>query len=103
MEIDLKLPSGLIFRDAPGMLKKKFEQWPWENYDGFLVSNPNRISEEDIDRVYQLGARTPRKVYQSLLEQHGDDIEACLGSLPKNCLLEDNDSSFSNLREPLVR
>jgi len=74
MIVDLHLPSGLVCRNAGGMLKSKFNEWPWEKYDGVLVNDPHRIGEADINRVYQLGARTPRVAYEKLLKNDGSSV-----------------------------
>jgi len=103
MSVDLRLPSGLFLRDAPKMLGKKFEQWPWENYDGVPVSDPNKIGNADIDRVYQLGARTPRDAYKQLLKERGEKIAECLCALPTGVELEAGESTVIALRDPLVR
>ena len=99
MSTTLNLPSGLIIRDPVGMLKQKFKQWPWAKYDGVRVKDPNRIGEADIDSVYRLGARTPRKAYQSLVAQHGNEIYRCLAAIPQECTREGEEPPLSNLRQ----
>jgi hypothetical protein len=101
MTIDFRLPSGLVFRNAPEMLNSKFELWPWEKYDGTLVNDWDRIGKTDIERVYQLGARTPRSTYEELLDKYGDAISQNLKAIPQTAL-EDDNLCLTDLREPLV-
>src|SRR5256885_17080614 len=81
-EIDITLPSGICFHGAVGMLKAKFAQWPWERYDADPPLNPNAVTKADIDRVYQLGARTSRAAYEHLIDVHEDPIAGYLKSIP---------------------
>jgi hypothetical protein len=102
MTIDIHLKSGLVLRDAPAMLVEKFRQWPWDKYDGDRPHNPDVVDPgPDVDRVYRLGARTPRSAYLTLIEAHGAQLTACLRSIPADVPLEDAD--LTSLRQPLVR
>jgi hypothetical protein len=83
------------------MLRKKFTEWRWENYDGDRPSDPNRISINDIERVYQLGSRTPRQAYQSVLEKNSETISQHLKAIPQHLALEDDALSLSDLRQDL--
>ncbi len=83
------------------MLRAKFVQWPWAKYDGDAPADPNAVdSGVDVDRVYRLGARTPRRAYQSILAAHGTKISECLRKLPLDQALED--TAMDNLRGPVV-
>jgi hypothetical protein len=101
MSVDVRLPSGLVFRDAPRMLTAKFGEWPWDKYDGVPVSDRNRIGKADIDRVYQLGARTPRSAYEGFLKEHGVAVSEHLSAIPQ-AALEDDDLCLADLRKPVV-
>jgi hypothetical protein len=100
MSINLKLPSGLCLRNAPIMLHKKFEQWPYERYDGDFPANPNVIGEADIERVYQLGARTPKQAYRSLCHSEGARLTLLLRKLPGGARIES--TNLDRHRDTLV-
>lgn len=97
--VDVRLPSGIVFRDAVRMLNLKFEQWPWERYDGDAPADSNAVTSGDIDRVYQLGARTSRTAYEALIVKHGAAINEHLRELP-SAPLEDTD--LATIRGPIV-
>lgn len=98
MQIILK--SGLTFNNSEEMLKRKFEAWPWENYDGNRPLDSNSITDADIHRVYRLGSRTRYVAYQTLISKSGMEINAILKDIP-NTPLEDIDvtSVEANLRK----
>jgi hypothetical protein len=98
-EIDLRLPSGICFHDPAGMLKAKFAQWPWERYDDAPPLDANVVTKADIDRVYQLGARTSRAVYERLIDVHGVAITGYLESIPATPL---EDVDLDTIRGPIV-
>jgi hypothetical protein len=101
MTIDVALRSGLVLRDAAGILIEKFRQWPWEKYDGDPPLDSNVIDPaRDIDRVYRLGSRTPRSAYVQLLEANRDKLSACLRRIPTDITLEDAD--LPSLRAPIA-
>ena len=100
MEVDIQLRSGLLLKNAAGMLIKKFEQWPWKNYDGDRPRDPNVIDSQDIKRVYQLGSRTRGSAYVELLQTHGETLSLCLKAIPTKVALENEE--FSSVKEPLV-
>lgn len=101
MGVDVHLRSGLVLRDAAAMLVEKFRQWPWDRYDGDPPRDPNVVDPgRDVDRVYRLGARTPRSAYVSLIGARGADLSACLRRIPTDVALEDAD--LESLRAPLV-
>ena len=100
--IDIALQSGLVLTDAVSMLVEKFRQWPWERYDGNRPSDPNVVdAARDIDRVYQLGSRTPRAAYAELLRDHGKEITVCLRRIPADVALEG--ANLSSVKDPIVR
>jgi hypothetical protein len=103
MSIEIKLQSGLVIRGADQMLIKKFgkNEWPWDRYDRYRPKNPNVIDPGiDVDRVYQLGMRSPKKAYHGLLQDHGQEISACLRQIPTELTLEDVD--LCAIRAPLI-
>lgn len=101
MAVDVHLKSGLVLRDAAGMLVEKFRQWPWDRYDGDPPADLNVIDPgPDVDRVYRLGARTPRSAYVSLIQAQGAKLSACLRSIPPDVALENAD--LDSLRKPIV-
>lgn len=101
MAVDVHLKSGLVLRDAAGMLVEKFRQWPWDRYDGDPPRDLNVVDPgPDVDRVYRLGARTPRHAYVGLIQAQGAKLSACLRSIPSHVALEDAD--LASLRQPIV-
>lgn len=101
MKVDVHLKSGLVLRDAAAMLVEKFRQWPWDKYDGDPPRDPNVIDPgPDVDRVYRLGARTPRSAYVNLINAHGAKLSDCLRSIPADVELEDAD--LESIRKPIV-
>jgi len=97
----IQLPSGLALRDAVGMLREKFRQWPWANYDGDPPGDWNRVDPgSDVDRVYRLGSRTPRRAYVGLIGARGNEIASLLEGLPREAVLEDVD--LQTLRDSIV-
>ncbi|MCK9463070.1 MAG: DUF6308 family protein [Proteobacteria bacterium] len=102
MTIDIRLRSGLIFRDADRMLIEKFGEWPWGRYDGDPPKDPNVIDPvADVDRVYQLGMRSPKQAYHDLIQTHGKAITSCLRRLPAEQTLEETD--LNAIRAPLIK
>jgi hypothetical protein len=101
MTIDVKLGSGLVLKDAASMLIAKFSEWPWENYDGSVPSDPNRIDPvRDINRVYQLGVRTPRDAYMRMINADGDNLSSLLRLIPQGIALED--ANLNVIKEPII-
>jgi len=101
MKVDFKLKSGLVLRDAAAMLVEKFQQWPWDKYDGDPPRDANVIDPgPDVDRVYRLGARTPRSVYVNLIKAHGAKLSNCLRNIPADVNLED--ANLESIRKPIV-
>ncbi len=74
----LELKSGLKIGEPLKVLEAKFEAWPWAQYDGVSPKNLNRISEEDIEVAYQLGSRSSRAEYRTLLRRQGATLASCL-------------------------
>jgi hypothetical protein len=102
MTVDIKLRSGLVLRNAVGMLVEKFRQWPWDKYDGEPPLNRNVIDPgRDVDRVYRLGSRTPRNAYLTLIQFQGKRISSCLRRIPTDVALEDID--LQSLKSPVVK
>lgn len=101
MTVNIKLRSGLILNDATKMIQEKFRQWPWKKYDADKPKNPNIIDPRtDIDRVYRIGARTPKRSYEKMIEQRGKNITGCLQKIPVDAVLEDID--LASLKEPII-
>src|SRR5438132_14358995 len=83
------------------MLRAKFEEWPYDNYDGLPLTDANRIAVGDIAPVYQLGARTRRTAYERLLRSRGRVISGHLATIPRGRALEDIDLNRPALRASL--
>src|SRR5437870_2831961 len=83
--IDIRLPSGLILRDAVGLLCVKFGQWPWGRFDGISPADPNTIMDADVDISFS-GARArsnvPRALYKARIQEKRDELTAFLRAIP---------------------
>ena len=102
MTIEIRLRSGLVFRDADRMLVEKFGEWAWGHYDGDPPKDPNAIDPvADVDRVFQLGMRSPKKTYHDLINVHGEAITASLRQIPTGKTLEETD--LYAIRAPLIK
>ena len=90
--IDIRLPSGLILRDAVGLLCVKFGQWPWGRFDGISPADPNTIMDADVDISFS-GARArsnvPRALYKARIQEKRDELTAFLRAIPADVGLED--------------
>ena len=98
--VTVQLASGLVVDNAADRLRAKFEQWPWENYDGCFPANPNGITVADIDRVYQLGARAARVTYRELIRKDGRELNALLRQIPRKAL---EDVNLNAVRDPVIK
>ena len=101
--IDIRLPSGLHLRDVGGMLRRKFDMWPWGNYDGLVVNDPFAITDNDVDISFSgIGARSSvnRDVYKAQIREKLAELNTFLREIPSETMLEDLD--LAEVRGPIV-
>lgn len=96
----LRLPSGLCIPRPAAMLRAKFAEWAYENYDGHRPDDPDCPGPKDIQVVYQLGARSSKEAYRHLLHRSRRDVRAALARIPTSRGLES--SSLKVIRSPFV-
>lgn len=102
--IDIRLPSGLLLRDAAAMLVAKFALWPWEVYDGVPLSDPDVITAEDVNASFQIGARTSVKHadYRTCIDGVRARLSGLLRTIPRNVRLEQPDLDLAAIRTPII-
>jgi hypothetical protein len=103
--IDIRLSSGLFLRDSARKLVEKFQQWPWDRYDGIPVKDTNRISDEDIEVSFSgLGARSPinRDKYKGQFRDAAERISEFLRAIPDDVAIEDERFMQVNLQESVI-
>jgi hypothetical protein len=102
--VTIELPSGLVLRDAVALLRQKFQQWPWDRFDGVPLADPNIISDDDVDVSFR-GARARSNVnriaYKAAFRERQQEITGLLRAIPADVALEDAD--LDQLRTPVVR
>lgn len=96
----LRLPSGLCLPRPAAMLRAKFSEWAYENYDGYRPDDPDCPGPKDIEIVYQLGARSSKDAYRRLLQKSRREVRAALERLPTSRALES--SSLKSIRSPFI-
>jgi hypothetical protein len=101
--IDIHLPSGLLIRDAAGILTAKMKLWPWDRFDGVPVSDPHTITDEDVDTHFRLGARSSvkRDAYKKGIRGCKEQISKFLRAISIRAAIED-DGCLTDLRKPIV-
>jgi Family of unknown function (DUF6308) len=101
--IDIRLPSGLLLRDAAAMLRAKFRQWSWHRLDGIPLADPHVITDTDVDASFR-GARARTSInrvsYKAAFRKKQEQISGLLRSIPADIGLEDAD--LNRLRAPIV-
>jgi len=102
--IDIRLPSGLLLRDAPRMLRDKFNLWPWSRYDGIALADPFRITDQDVDASFSIGARNAikREEYKRGIHAVHDELTRFLQKIPPDSALENPNLDMHAMREPIV-
>jgi hypothetical protein len=60
------------------------------------------LRQRMLKGVYQLGARSSREAYTSLLETRGDEIASCLNRIPLDLNLEDDEEKIDRARASII-
>lgn len=97
---ELRFRSGLRVADPAGMLRAKFMQWPWENYDGDRPADLNHLTLADVKRANAgLAARSSYDGWRQLIDAKGAQIDGLLAKFPETPL---EDVDLDVVREPLI-
>jgi hypothetical protein len=103
--IDIHLPSGLMLRDAVGMLTAKFRQWDWDRYDGNRVRDPQTVTGEDVEISFS-GAKARTSVnhvdYKENIAKRQDELSEFLKEIPVGVAIEGDGDTLDALRKPIV-
>jgi hypothetical protein len=93
-EIDIQVPSGLLLRDAVGMLGRKFGQWPWARFDGIPLADQHVVTDADVDASFsgdRARSNVNRNDYKAAFREHQAEISELLRAIPADVCLEDAD------------
>jgi hypothetical protein len=91
MNDELRLKSGLRIGNPTELLRSKFREYPFANWDTWKPSDPHRISFEDAKMAHKLGGRSSDAAYVKWIRQRGAEMSEALKGIPPRAALEDVD------------